>query len=147
MSADDIDSEIDIDFRAPALLCHVFLPHLIKHQEAAIVNISSALALVPKEDAPIYFAAKAALHSFSRSLRWQLVSTDVRVFDVLPAAVDTAMTANRRTGKITPEKLADEFWKGYRSNQFEICIGKAKALKIINRIAPAAAERIVRSKQ
>ncbi|MGZ3236864.1 MAG: SDR family oxidoreductase [Burkholderiaceae bacterium] len=146
MSTDDIENEIDINFRAPALLSHAFLPHLLKQKEAAIVNISSALALVPKPTASIYCAAKAALHSFSQSLRHQLEATSVKVFDVLPALVDTAMTAGRNTGKIPPQKLADEFWNGYRSNRFEICIGKAKLLKVINRVAPAIAARIVRSK-
>lgn len=141
----DIEEEINIDFTAPALLCHAFLPHLLKQQEAAIVNISSALALVPKPTAAIYSASKAALHSFSQSLRWQLKSSNVKVFDVLPATVDTAMTAGRKTGKISPDKLVDEFWRGYQSNRLEMYIGKAKALKAINRIAPFMAERIVRS--
>jgi short-subunit dehydrogenase involved in D-alanine esterification of teichoic acids len=147
MSIADIESEIDIDFRAPALLCHAFLPHLLKQQEAAIVNISSALALVPKPIAPIYCAAKAALHSFSQSLRQQLESTGVNVFDVLPALVDTPMTAQRFSSKLSPAKLADEFWRGYQSNRFEMYIGKTRMLKAINRIAPAVAERIVRAGQ
>ncbi len=146
MSTEEIESEIDTNFCAPALLCHAFLPHLLQQREAAIVNVSSVLALVPKSTAPVYCASKAALHSFSKSLRSQLASTNVRVFDILPALVDTAMAADRGAGKISPVKLVDTFWQGYRSNRFEIFIGKAKALNVINRIAPALAKHIVRAR-
>jgi uncharacterized oxidoreductase len=147
MTTEQIESEIDIDFRAPILLSHAFLPYLLNQQEAAIVNISSALAFVPKPNASIYCASKAALHSFSQSLRHQLKATHVKIFDVLPALIDTEMTAARKSSKLSPAKLADQFWSSYRSNRFEICIGKTKVLKAISRLAPAVAEHIVLSGQ
>jgi uncharacterized oxidoreductase len=145
MSAQDIESEIAVDFIAPALMCHAFLPYMLKHEEAAVVNISSAVALVPKPTASIYSAAKAALHSFSLSLRQQLEATNVKIFDVLPALVDTPMAAGCNASKISPDKLADEFWNAYRANRPEIFIGKAKVLKAINRFAPSVAQHIVRA--
>jgi uncharacterized oxidoreductase len=144
MSASDIESELAINLVAPVMLCHAFLPHLVQRREAAIVNVSSVLAIVPKQSAPIYCASKAALHSFSRTLRWQLEGTPVRVFEVLPALVDTAMTAGRGKGKISPDVVAAAFWAGFQADRTEIFVGKAKAAKFINRLSPALAERIIR---
>lgn len=140
----DIAREIDVNFLAPALLSRAFLPLLLARESAAIVNVSSALALVPKEAAAMYCASKAALHSFSKTLRWQLEGTPVRVFEVLPPLVETAMTAGRGKGKITPAQLADAFWEGFKADRYEMPIGKARLLARINRLTPAIAERIMR---
>jgi len=140
----DIEHELNINFLAPALLCRAFLPHLLKQNGAAIVNVSSGLALVPKQAAAIYCASKAALHSFSKTLRWQLEGTSVNVFEILPPLVDTAMTSGRGKGKISPAQLAEEFWQGFQSDKLEMLIGKTKLLSIINRLLPSVAERIMR---
>lgn len=144
MSDADIQNEIEVNLLAPALLVHAYLPLLKKQAEAAVVNVSSVLALVPKQSASIYCASKAGLHSFTRSLRWQLEETSVRVFEIMPPLVDTAMTANRGTGKISPEALVSEFWNGFQRNRYEIRVGKAKAAGLIARLAPSLAERIMR---
>lgn len=143
-SPSEIARELDINFLAPVLLTRAFLPRFIEQPTAAIVNVSSGLALVPKEVAAIYCASKAALHSFSKTLRWQLAGTCVRVFEVLPPLVDTAMTAGRGKGKISPGRLADEFWEGFASDRYEMLIGKTKLLAFVNRLAPAMAETIMR---
>lgn len=90
-----IEYEHNINFLAQVLLSRAFLPGLIQHESAAIVNGTSGLALVPKEVAAMHCAAKAALHNFSKPLRWQLEATGVRVFEILPPLVETAMTAGR----------------------------------------------------
>lgn len=143
-SPTEIEHELNINFLAPVLLARAFLPQFIKQPSAAIVNVSSGLALVPKEIAAIYCASKAALHSFSKALRWQLEGTSVRVFEVLPPLVDTAMTAGRGKGKISPAQLAEEFWEGFTSDRYEMLIGKTKLLAFVNRLAPSVAERIMR---
>lgn len=140
----EIEHELNTNFLAPVLFAQAFLPQLIQQPSAAIVNVTSGLALVPKESAAIYCASKAALHSFSKTLRWQLEASSVRVFEVLPPLVDTAMTAGRGQGKISPAQLADEFWQGFISDRNEILIGKAKLLAWVNRLAPSMAERIMR---
>lgn len=143
-SPTEIEDELNINFLAPVLLTRAFLPRLIERPSAAIVNVSSGLALVPKEAAAIYCASKAALHSFSKVLRWQLEGTSVRVFEVLPPLVDTAMTRGRGRGKISPDRLAGEFWEGFRSDRYEMLIGKTRLLAFVNRLTPSVAERIMR---
>ena len=140
----DIAHELDVNFLSPVLLTHAFLPTLIPQATAAIVNISSGLALVPKQSAAMYCASKAALHSFSKTLRWQLEDTNVRVFEVLPPLVETAMTEGRGKGKISPTQFADAFLVGFSSDRYEMFIGKTKLLNVINRFSPSVAEKIMR---
>jgi uncharacterized oxidoreductase len=139
-----IEHELNVNFLSPVLLCRGFLPALLAQESAAIMNVSSALAFFPKETAPTYCAAKAALHSFSRTLRWQLEGTTVKVFEIIPPLVDTAMTVGRSSGKITPAQLAEEFWKEFKRDHFEMRIGKTKLFAFLARFAPFMAERMIR---
>jgi uncharacterized oxidoreductase len=70
-----------------------------------IVNVTSGLALAPKQSAPVYCAAKAGLRSFTKSLRYQerARAPHVRVVEVLPPLVDTDMTRGRGRGKMSRE--------------------------------------------
>lgn len=100
----------------------------------------------PKKSASVYCATKAAIHSYSKTLRYQLSDTNVKVFEIVPPLVATAMTEGRgRTKKITAEQLAKEFLKGFKANRFEIYIGKSKLLKWVNRISPALADSIMKN--
>ena len=56
------------------------------------INVSSALAFVPMPSAPIYSASKAAIHSYTQSLRFQLEKTGVEVIELMPPAVKTDLT-------------------------------------------------------
>jgi uncharacterized oxidoreductase len=81
--------EIAINLEAPIHLSTLLLPHLRQQASAAIINVSSGLAFAPAAFAPIYSATKAALHSFTLSLRHQLAATSVRVLEIVPPAVNT----------------------------------------------------------
>ncbi|MCH1627791.1 SDR family oxidoreductase [Ferdinandcohnia quinoae] len=140
-----VKNEIDINLVAPILLTTKLLPLLYKHDQAAIVNVSSGLGLIPKKSAPVYCATKAGLHLFSKSLRYQLEQSPIKVFEIIPALVDTEMTKGRGRGKISPEALAEEFWKAFRRDQEEVAIGKVKLLKWICRLAPSYAEAMLKN--
>ena len=58
--------------------------YLSQRNEAAVVQVGSGLALAPKSSAPTYCASKAALHSFTQALRYQLAASDVRVVEIFP---------------------------------------------------------------
>ena len=81
--------EITINFEAPVHLTTLLLPHLKDQDEAAIINVTSGLAFVPYTAVPVYCATKAALHSFTLSLRHQLKATGVKVLEIVPPAVNT----------------------------------------------------------
>lgn len=140
-----IDHEITVNLTAPLRLTALLLPLLLNQPQAAVVNVSSGLGLVPKKSAPVYCATKAGLHIFSKALGYQLVATSVRVMDVIPPLVDTAMTEGRGQNKISPDQLVDEFLSGFARDQREINIGKVGLLRLIQRISPALADRILRN--
>ena len=83
--------EIAINLEAPIHLSELLIPHFRRRDSAAIVNITSGLAFVPSAAVPIYCATKAALHSFSLSLRHQLRNTSVRVYEVAPPLVQSEL--------------------------------------------------------
>jgi len=64
-------SEIEINLDAPIHLTQLFLPHFAETENAAIMNVTSGLSFMPLANVPVYCATKAALHSFTLSLRWQ----------------------------------------------------------------------------
>jgi len=145
IAVEQIEAELDINLLSPLYLTKRFLPQLLTHSTAAIINVSSGLGIVPKQSAPVYCASKAALHSFTKTLRWQLEATSVRVFEIIPPLVDTAMTRGRGRGKIKPEALVEEFWRDFSQDRFEMRIGKTKLLFALGRFMPTLAERIMRS--
>jgi len=111
-----------------------FLPHLRKQDHATLVNVSSGLAFVPLARFPVYCATKAAVHSFSVSLRQQLKDSSVKVLELIPPYVDTDLGGRAKTrpsGSPVPMPL-DEFiaetMQELGSDADEIAIGPAKNL-------------------
>lgn len=137
-----ISREININLTAPIQIISLLLPTLEKNKNTAIVNVSSGLALAPKMSAPVYCGTKAGMHIFTQALRYQL--DKIKVFEIIPPLVDTSMTKGRGKGKITTQQLASEFIRAFEKDVFEINIGKVKWLKIIQRISPSFARRIMR---
>ncbi len=140
-----IEHEVRVNLLAPLHLTSLLLPQLLTQPQAAIVNITSGLGFVPKQSAPVYCATKAGLHIFSKSLRYQLTGSSVRVMEVIPPLVDTPMTTGRGRGKISPEQLVDEFLRGFERDRPEINIGKVGLLRLIQRISPVLADRMLKN--
>ncbi len=140
-----IEQEVAINVTAPLKLCALLLPLLQMQPQAAIINVSSGLAIAPKKSAPVYCATKAGIHSFSQALRYQLANGPVKVFEIIPPLVNTPMTQGRGRNKLSPEQLTDEFWKYFSQGTYEMYIGKARLLKLINRLSPRLARRIMQN--
>lgn len=143
---DDITTEITINLVAPLHLCAALVPHLAQRPEGFIVNVTSALALAPKQDAPIYCATKAGLRSFTTALRYQAeqLAPNLRIYECIMSLVDTDMTQGRGRGKISPDKAAQELLQGLKRGTDEIWIGKTRVLRWIHRVSPALAAKILR---
>jgi uncharacterized oxidoreductase len=81
--------ELTINLAAPIHLSMLFIPKLLEREAPAILNVTSGLSFSPLAAVPVYCATKAAMHSFTLSLRHQLASTPIRVIEIIPPAVDT----------------------------------------------------------
>jgi uncharacterized oxidoreductase len=138
--------ETQINFLAPLALIALLLQNLARQPQAIIVNITSPLAFSPKKSSPVYCATKAALRSYTRSLRFQLaeIHPNIQVIEAQPPLVDTAMTQGRGKGKITPQAAALGILQGVEKSQREIYVGKAKLMYFISRWAPSIAEQITK---
>ncbi len=129
------EDEIETNLRAVIHLSAYFIPDFMEKRESAIINISSGLAFVPLAVAPVYCATKAAVHSFSISLRHQLRGTSIKVFEIIPPTVDTELdkgARNRRGqqyGGIPPSEIADAAMKALEKDEYEAAVGQAQGLK------------------
>jgi len=85
----DVTREIEINLNGPVRIVQQFLPHLKTRKGALIVNVSSGLAFIPFPASPVYCATKAAIHSFTQSLRVQMEGTGVTVVELAPPDVDS----------------------------------------------------------
>lgn len=129
------DDELAINLEATIRLCALFAPRFLVKKSAAIVNISSGLAFVPIAKMPIYCATKAAIHSFTTSLRHQLKDTSVRIFEAIPPTTDTELDASF-VGEsedayrgISPQEVAAAIIDGLKEDKQEIIIGQAQGLR------------------
>jgi uncharacterized oxidoreductase len=112
-----IHHEIAINFEAHVHLAVLFIPHLREQKRPAIINVSSGLAFAPLADVPIYCATKAAMHSFTQSLRHQLRETPIKVVELIPPAVDTDLGGpGLHTWGVPLEEFADAAFAGLRSD-------------------------------
>ncbi|HLZ86257.1 MAG TPA: SDR family NAD(P)-dependent oxidoreductase [Puia sp.] len=106
------------------------LPLLKKQPEAAIVNVSSIVAIAPGGRLPSYSASKAALHSYTISLRQALSKTNVAVFELYPPLVNTEFSAEigGATNGIAPSVVADDLLKGLEQDTYDIRVGRTAEL-------------------
>jgi len=94
--------ELAINLEAPVHLCHLLLPVLSRNKGSHVINVSSGLAFVPMSRAPVYCATKAAIHSFTQSLRRQLKQDAIEVIEIIPPAVSTDLGGVGLHAQATP---------------------------------------------
>jgi len=146
-------NEIRINFESPVTLSSMFIPLLSGKDNSAIINVSSGLAFVPIAVMPIYCSTKAALHSFSVSLRHQLKDSGIRVFELIPPTVDTDLDKGARRARgqtdfgIKPEAVAEETMKALSDDEYEIVVGAAKNIMNNSRTAFENAFNLMNSRR
>ena len=108
--------------------------------KGTVINTSSLFAFVPMPSAPIYSATKAAIHSYTQSLRFQLEETGVEVIELMPPGVKTDLTAQLPEGDgislITTDELVKLSFASLKSGALEIRPGKSNQLAFLRRLAP-----------
>jgi len=102
----EAQNEIDILLAGPVHLSRLLVPQLLEHGRPSIyVNVTSGGAFLPQPFAPLYSAAKAALHSYTVNLRHALRETSCRVVELIPPAVATQLAGPGHNHGADPEDL------------------------------------------
>jgi uncharacterized oxidoreductase len=96
------EDHVTTNLLGPIRMTYAFLPHLVTQGDAVVLNVTSALAFVPLPVTPTYNATKAALHSFTESLRVQLADTPVQVIEVAPPPVRTTLMGQQDNEQSMP---------------------------------------------
>jgi uncharacterized oxidoreductase len=126
--------EIAINLEAPIHLSRLLVPHLAAQNRPAIVNITSGLSFVPLARVPVYCATKAALHSFTLSLRHQLRETGIQVVEIIPPAVDTDLGGpGLHTFGVNVDEFADAVMSRVAAGEIEVGYGFAEQTRRASR--------------
>jgi uncharacterized oxidoreductase len=139
----DITREIDINLSGPIRMVQLFLPLLKKQASAAILNVTSGIALMPFAMAPVYSASKAGLRSYTQALRVQLKKTGIKVIELVAPGSSTPLNDTFKheqgfssSALMAPGKIVDAGIRGLQRDKAEIFPGLAKLIRVMSRIAP-----------
>lgn len=135
------EEEIVTNYLSIIRLNQKLTPLLLKADEAAIVTVSSIAGLVPNHSLPTYAASKAALHSYTQSLRITLgKSSRIKVFEILPPLVNTDFSAEiGGENGIPPKQVADELVHAFENDVYEVLVGRTADVFKLFLSSPAAA--------
>lgn len=128
----DAEAIVATNLLGPIRLTAALLPHLRKQPHATIINVSSGLAFVPLSLTPTYNATKAAIHSYTQSLRYQLRSTAVEVLEIIPPYVQTELMNGAEDPRAMPlkEYIAETMsLLQQQPTPAEICVERVKPLR------------------
>jgi len=137
----DAEAIITTNLLGPIRLTAALLPQLQKQPQATIMTVSSGLAFIPMAITPTYCATKAAIHSWSQSLRYQLKSTNVEVVELAPPYVQTELMGSAQAADPRAMPLNDylneviEIIKT-QPNTTEILVERVKPLRFAEHSGP-----------
>lgn len=139
----DITREIDINLMGPIRMVQQFLPHLKTKKTAAILNVTSGIALMAFPISPIYSASKSGLRSYTQALRIQLKNTNINVMELVAPGSSTPLNDKFRnedgfseSALMAPDKIVDAAIKGMQNDKDEVYPGLAKLMRVMSRLAP-----------
>ena len=130
----DAEAIITTNLLGPIRLTAALLPLLLKQPRAVIMTVSSGLAFVPLAMTPTYCATKAAIHSYTQSLRYQLRDTSLQVLELIPPYVQTELTGPRQASDPNAMPLQDYIAESMTilkssPDATEICVERVKPLR------------------
>ena len=128
----DAEAMVTTNLLGPIRLTAALLPHLQKQAYSAIMNVSSGLAFVPLAPTPTYSATKAAIHSYTESLRYQLQGSTTEVVELIPPYVATDLLSGASDPRAMPlDKFIAEVMQIIQTQPAvaEICVENVKRLR------------------
>ncbi len=143
----DAEATVVTNLLGPIRLTAALLPLLRKQPRATIINVSSGLAFVPLSLTPTYCATKAAIHSYTQSLRHQLKDTIVEVLELIPPYVATKLMGEHQAEDPRAMPLAEfiaevlEILKT-KPDATEICVRNVYPLRFADGGNPAKYEQV-----
>ena len=140
--------EMSINYLGVIRMNNLFMEMLKSRKEAAIINTASILSYVPLNLTPTYSASKAAVRFYTDSLRshLQILKSNVKVFELSPPVVATAMADGVNAKSITPEQLVNGLIKGLKNNTYKIRVGDTKIIYLLSRFLPKIAWNLINGK-
>ncbi|MDT8915160.1 SDR family NAD(P)-dependent oxidoreductase [Amycolatopsis sp. PS_44_ISF1] len=128
--------EIDVLFAAPVHLSRLLVPRMLAHgRPGVLVNVTSGGAFVPQPFAPLYSAAKAALHSYTTNLRHALKATPIRVVELIPPAVATGLAGPGPAHGADPAEFCDAVFPALDGSRPEVGFGPTATAEFTGRRA------------
>lgn len=125
-----LTSTIATNLLGPIRMTSALIEHLKKQPAATVINVTSGLAFVPLAMTAIYCSTKAALHSYSMSLRYRLKDTSVRVLELAPPWVQTdLMNSNNEPGAMPLAQFIEETMKVLGTDADEVLVERVKMLR------------------
>lgn len=128
----DAEQTIATNLSGTLRMSAALLPHLLKQPRSTLVTVSSGLAFVPMFSSPTYSATKAAIHSYSMSLRHQLQGTSVEVVEIAPPYVQTELLGEFQATDPNAMPLAefiDEVMQLLERGESEVIVERCKPLR------------------
>lgn len=137
--------EMQTNFLGPVRLISHLYPVLAANPDPAIINITTGLIYAPKADYPFYNATKAALHSFTQTLRLKYKEQAPELIEVMFPVVDTPWHAAGELPRIaiSPEKAIEGMMHGLQSGKPEIRVAGVKMLYALSRLMPGLAMKFI----
>lgn len=140
---DASDDCIYANLNTPIRLIVALLDRLKARPQAAIVNVTSGLAIAPRAGSPVYCATKAGLRSYTQALRAQLAGAKILVIEALPPVVETKMTASRKGKKMPAAECARQIVEAIEKDHSEANVGMVKTLQRVYSVSPALARKVM----
>jgi uncharacterized oxidoreductase len=133
-AVEEAEATVATNLLGPIRLTAALLPLLEKQPRAAIMTVSSGLAFVPMATTPAYCATKAAIHSYTQSLRYQLKGTPIQVLELIPPYVQTELAGARQANDPNAMPLKDYIAETMNilktsPGATEICVERVKPLR------------------
>ena len=130
-STADAEAIVATNLLGPIRLTAALVPHFLKQPSATVINVSSGLAFVPLAMTPTYCATKAAIHSYTESLRYQLKDTEIKVLEIVPPWVATELMGEVPTDpRAMPlDKFIAETMQILATDAEEICVKNVHPLR------------------
>jgi len=139
-------AELQINFLTHVAMIELVLPLFKRQPRAKIINVTTGLVYLPKASIAFYCAAKAALHSYTQSLRVQLSDTSIEVVEMLPPLVDTEFhrgTLPQTVRAMSAIDVMKATLHGLKHSRGEILVGMSKIAKLLAYYAPVKGMKII----